>query len=103
MLILVASEKLGLNLNWSGSHSVIAEQSSTGSAAYPRGRSGFADSVLASRWPTMSQKSGDFTETICDVYCRPGRVLLELRSWWCHRQAHESPCSESTQARGQAK
>lgn len=31
------------------------------------------------------------------------RVLLELRSWQCPRQAHESPCSKSTTSRDQAK
>lgn len=63
----------------------------------------FADSVLASWWPTMSWKSRDFIETICDLYRGPGRVLLELGSWWCHRQAHESPCSKSVQSMGQTK
>jgi len=51
----------------------------------------------------MSRKSRDFTEAVYNLSRGPGRVLLELGSWWCHRQAHESPGSKSTQSGGRTK
>lgn len=96
MLVLVASEKLGLNLNW-------FTLSHPGSALCWRLQSACADSALASLGPATSQNSRDLAGSLCGLRSGPGRVCLESRSWWCHGQAQESLCSRSTQPSSQMK